>query len=111
MYVNSPRGVVFFLHGNSDNMQHWFVNLDFYRTAQLDLVMLDYRGFGKSTGRIESQAQLEADVRAAWATVAAQPQYAGKKRVIYGRSLGTGNAGSPVAQRDAGGPGAVGIVF
>ncbi len=86
----NPDGVVFFLHGNAGNLERWFVNTDFYRRANLDLFMLDYRGFGKSTGRIESQDQLEADVRAAWAQVA--PAYAGRKRVIYGRSLGTGLA-------------------
>ncbi len=85
-----PDGVVFFLHGNGGSLDNWFVNTGFYRRANLDLFMLDYRGYGKSTGRIESQVQLEADVRAAWAGVA--PLYAGKKRVIYGRSLGTGLA-------------------
>ena len=92
----NPDGVVFFLHGNAGNLERWFVNTDFYRRANLDLFMLDYRGFGKSSGRIESQAQLEADVRAAWAQVA--PAYAGKKRVIYGRSLGTGLAAMLAAE-------------
>jgi pimeloyl-ACP methyl ester carboxylesterase len=91
-----PDGVVFFLHGNGGSLDNWFVNTDFYRQANFDLVMIDYRGYGKSSGRIESQAQLEADVRAAWAAVA--PQYAGKKRVIYGRSLGTGLAASLAAE-------------
>jgi len=30
--------------------------------------MIDYRGYGKSTGRVSSEAQLRADVRAAWTT-------------------------------------------
>ncbi len=89
-----PDGVVFFLHGNGGSLANWFVNVDYYRRLNLDLFMLDYRGYGKSTGRIESQAQLQADVRAAWDSVA--PQYAGgpagQRRVIYGRSLGTGLA-------------------
>ena len=91
-----PRGVVFFLHGNSGNLATWFTNSDFYRKANYDLFMLDYRGFGKSSGRIESEAQLRADVRAAWDRVA--PQYAGKRKVIYGRSLGTGLASGLAAQ-------------
>jgi hypothetical protein len=82
-----PDGVVFFLHGNAGNLRNWFVAADFYRSANLDLYMIDYRGYGKSSGHIESQAQLHADVRAAWAGVA--PLYAGRKRVVYGRSLGT----------------------
>lgn len=87
-----PDGVVFFLHGNAGSLQRWFVNVDFYRRLNLDLFMFDYRGFGKSSGRIGSQAELEADVRAAWAAVA--PQYAGRKRIVYGRSLGSGLAAS-----------------
>ena len=61
--------------------------------------MIDYRGYGKSTGRIESEAQLRADVRAAWATVA--PQYTGRKVVIYGRSLGSGLAAGLAAEMSA----------
>ncbi|HEY6135044.1 MAG TPA: alpha/beta fold hydrolase [Rubrivivax sp.] len=91
-----PEGVVFFLHGNSGNLDSWFTNAEFYRHANLDLFMIDYRGFGKSSGRIESQAQLEADVRAAWATIA--PRYAGQRRVFFGRSLGTALAASMAAE-------------
>lgn len=85
-----PKGVVFFLHGNAGSLANWFVNPDYYRRVNFDLFMLDYRGFGKSTGRIQSEAQLHADVRAAWSTIAAQ--YANRKVVVYGRSLGTGLA-------------------
>lgn len=82
-----PRGVVFYLHGNAGNLATWFVDTDFYRQANFDLVMLDYRGYGKSTGRIASEAQLRADVAAAWRAVAAR--YAGRRVVLIGRSLGT----------------------
>jgi pimeloyl-ACP methyl ester carboxylesterase len=82
-----PKGVVFFLHGNAGNLESWFVNTALYRRANYDLVMLDYRGYGKSSGRIESEAQLKADVAAVWRQVAAR--YAGKRVVFYGRSLGT----------------------
>jgi len=81
---------VFFLHGNAGNLQGWFDDLDFYRRANFDLFMIDYRGYGKSSGRIESEAQLHADARAAWDVVA--PEYVGRKRVLLGRSLGSGLA-------------------
>ena len=86
----NPKGVVFFLHGNGGNLDSWFINAEIYRQNNMDIVMVDYRGYGKSTGQIESEAQLHADVRAAWDHIA--PQYVGKKSVIYGRSLGTGLA-------------------
>jgi uncharacterized protein len=91
-----PKGVVYFLHGNAGNLQSWFVNPEFYRRANFDLVMLDYRGYGKSTGRIESEAQLHADVKAVWNQVA--PRYAGRRVVVYGRSLGSGLAAALAVQ-------------
>jgi pimeloyl-ACP methyl ester carboxylesterase len=92
----NPRGVFFFLHGNSGNLKKWFVELDAFRQANFDVVMFDYRGFGKSTGQIESEEQLRADVRAVWDTVA--PMYTGKRVVISGQSLGTGLAAGLAAQ-------------
>jgi alpha-beta hydrolase superfamily lysophospholipase len=64
--------------------------------ANYDLFMLDYRGYGKSSGHIESEAQLRADVLATWRSVEAQ--YAGKRKVIYGRSLGTALAAGLAAE-------------
>jgi uncharacterized protein len=81
------KGVIFFLHGNAGNLASWLANVDFYRANKFDLFMIDYRGFGKSTGTIQSEAELHQDVLAAWQFIA--PQYAGKKRVIFSRSLGT----------------------
>jgi len=92
----NPRGVFFFLHGNSGNLKKWFVELNAFRQANFDLVMFDYRGFGKSTSQIESEEQLHADVRAVWDHIA--PQYQGKRIVISGQSLGTGLAAGLAAQ-------------
>ena len=83
----APRGLVFFIHGNGGNLQSWTTGLDFYRRANYDLFIFDFRGYGKSTGRIRSEAELHADVRAAWNAIA--PRYQGKPIVVYGRSLGT----------------------
>ena len=84
------KGVVFFLHGNAGDLSTWLTSTDFYRRTKFDLFMIDYRGFGKSTGKIDGEAQMHADVRRAYDLIA--PQYAGKKIILYGRSLGTGLA-------------------
>jgi len=86
------RGLVFFLHGNAGNVETWTTGLDFYQRVGYDLFMLDYRGYGKSTGSMRSEAELHADVRAAWDAIA--PRYRGKPVVVYGRSLGSGLAAS-----------------
>ena len=91
-----PKGVVFFLHGNAGSLASWFADSPFYRKANYDLFMIDYRGYGKSSGRIRSERELRADVRTAWDVVA--PLYTGKRIVIYGRSLGTALAAGLAAQ-------------
>ena len=62
------------------------------RRAGFDLFMFDYRGFGWSTGRIGSEQQLNADVRAAWDFIAPWYRERSLPIVIYGRSLGSGLA-------------------
>jgi pimeloyl-ACP methyl ester carboxylesterase len=95
----AARGLVFFLHGNGGNNAVWLTSTDFYERTGFDLFMIDYRGYGKSSGSIESEAQLHADVLASFRAVA--PQYAGRKIVIYGRSLGTGLAARLATMVDA----------
>ncbi|RYY04827.1 MAG: alpha/beta fold hydrolase [Gammaproteobacteria bacterium] len=94
LYLHQPAeqslGIVLFLHGNAGNLETWFTHAEFWLETGYDVLMPDYRGFGKSTGKIESEAQLNDDVLRAWNFVA--PNYQGKKHVIYGRSLGTGLA-------------------
>jgi pimeloyl-ACP methyl ester carboxylesterase len=82
-----PRGLVFYLHGNGGDLRTWTTGLAFYRRINFDLFIFDYRGYGKSTGSIKSEAQLHADVRAAWDAVA--PRYRDVPIVVFGRSLGT----------------------
>jgi len=82
-----PRGLVFFIHGNAGNLETWTTGVDFYRRANYDLFIFDFRGYGKSTGRIRSEEELHADVRAAFDVIASR--YRGKPIVVYGRSLGT----------------------
>jgi uncharacterized protein len=91
MQLPNAKGVVFYLHGNGGSLASWFPGTsDFFRRANFDLFMIDYRGYGKSTGQITSEAQLHGDVQKAFEQVA--PQYSGKPVVILGRSIGTGIA-------------------
>ena len=81
-----PLGLIFFLHGNGGDLESWTSGADYYQRVNYDMFMFDYRGYGKSTGSVQSEAQLHSDVRAAWDSVV--PEYAGKPIIIYGRSLG-----------------------
>ena len=96
-----PRGVVFFLHGNSGNLQDCLADMDAFRQVNFDVVMFDYRGYGKSSGCIASEEQLRSDVRTVWAEVS--NLYRGKRVVISGQSLGTALAAGLAAELCAAG--------
>ncbi|MEY4764337.1 MAG: hypothetical protein RI907_1010 [Pseudomonadota bacterium] len=84
------KGLVMYLHGNSGNVATWLDQTRFWEEAGFDVFIVDYRGFGRSTGEIQNEAQLHDDVWAAWQSVS--PAYQGKRVVLLGRSLGTGLA-------------------
>lgn len=92
-------GVVFFLHGNGGNLDGWTENIEWYQRNNYDLFIIDYRGYGKSLGRITSQQQLMDDVRAAWRVM--QPHYPDKPIVLYGRSLGAALAAQLATEVEA----------
>lgn len=94
--AEQSRGIVLFFHGNAENLKEWFTNPDFWISSGYDVLMMDYRGYGKSTGSIESERQLHSDALSAWNHI--KDQYAGKKKVIYGRSLGTALAAKLATQ-------------
>jgi hypothetical protein len=95
----NAKGLVFFLLGNAGNVRTWLTSTEFYRRSGHDHFLLDYRGYGKNGGGVESKAQLHAVVRAAWDRTA--PEYAGHPLVIYGRSLGTGLAAGLASEVEA----------
>ncbi len=84
------KGLAIYLHGNAGNLATSMPPTRFWADVGFDAFVIDYRGFGRSTGEIDSEAQLHDDVWRAWQSVA--PAYAGKRLALIGRSLGTGLA-------------------
>ena len=44
------RGIIYYLHGNAQNMSAHIVNVAWLPAEHYSIFMIDYRGFGKSTG-------------------------------------------------------------
>lgn len=84
------KGVIFYLHGNAGSLASWGYAADLYTTMGYDVFMLDYRGYGKSEGKISSQQQLFDDVQTAYDKL--KQQYRENEIVVLGYSLGTGLA-------------------
>ena len=85
----APRGLVLYFHGNAGSLDRWGkYAADFTRHGH-EVMMIDYRTFGKSTGRL-SEAALHRDAFAAYRF--ARQHFPAEEIVIYGRSLGSGLA-------------------
>ena len=87
--VENPKGVVLYLKGNSKSIKGWGkFAVDFTRHGY-DVCMLDYRGFGKSTGRRSFKA-IKRDLQFVYNKL--KEKVDEKYIVLYGRSMGSGFA-------------------
>jgi len=85
----NPHGLLLYFHGNTRSIKGWAkYAYDFYR-YNYDVVLVDYRGFGKSTGKRSEQDMLN-DMQFVYKTLA--EKYAEQHFIVYGRSLGSGFA-------------------
>lgn len=88
--TEAPKGLVFYLHGNAGSIQSCGKAATTYNDLGYDIFMLDYRGFGKSEGEIESQTLLFSDAQIAYNEL--KKKYNEKDIVVLGYSMGTGIA-------------------
>ena len=87
--TENPKGIVFYLKGNSKSIKGWGkFAVDFTRHGY-DVLMVDYRGFGKSTGR-RTQKAIKRDMQVVYNRI--KEKVAEKYIILYGRSLGSGFA-------------------
>lgn len=85
----NPKGVVFYLKGNSKSIKGWGkFAVDFTR-HNYDVIMVDYRGFGKSTGR-RTQKAVKRDMQVVYDKI--KENVDENFIILYGRSLGSGFA-------------------
>lgn len=88
-YCTEPKGLILYLHGNSRSIKGWAKYArDFYRYGY-DVLLVDYRGFGKSTGK-RSEKVLLTDLQFVYDKLL--EKYEQHHILVYGRSLGSGFA-------------------
>ena len=86
---NEPKGIVLYLKGNSQSIKGWGkFAVDFTR-YDYSVFMVDYRGFGKSTGR-RSQKAIKRDLQEVYNKL--KEKTSEDNIILYGRSLGSGFA-------------------
>ncbi|WP_245652296.1 alpha/beta hydrolase [Rufibacter tibetensis] len=86
----NPKGVVFYLHGNAGSIHSWSDVAPIYTALEYDVFMLDYRGYGKSEGKIRGEKQFYQDMQAAYDLL--KTRYNENDIVVLGYSIGSGPA-------------------
>lgn len=88
-YCKNPNGLILYLHGNTRSIKGWAkYAMDFYK-FNYDVVLIDYRGFGKSTGK-QSEKSIVKDIQFVYKTLVRE--FKENHILVYGRSFGSGFA-------------------
>jgi fermentation-respiration switch protein FrsA (DUF1100 family) len=79
--------VLLFCHGNAGNISHRLDNIQRLHEVGISVFIFDYRGYGRSFGRI-SEKGFYLDAEAAYRVAREQADRHRAKLIIFGRSLG-----------------------
>jgi len=85
----SARLSVLYAHGNAGHLAHRAELLEQWHALGVNVLIFDYRGYGRSEGRPNESGVLQ-DARAARAWLAKRVNIAEKDVVLFGSSLGGG---------------------
>ncbi len=85
------HGIVIYFHGNTRSIKGWAKYSRDFTVHGYDVIMIDYRGFGKSKGK-RSEKAMKQDAQHVYNRLRYDFNIQEKDIVIYGRSLGSGFA-------------------
>lgn len=88
-FSENPEGVIIYFHGNAGSLRDWGHVADDFVKMNYDVLISDFRGYGKSTGGMSENSFYE-DAQLLFDFLLAK--YKAEEIIIYGRSLGTGVA-------------------
>lgn len=84
--TEAPKGLILYYHGNADNLVRWGKIVAPFVTDGYEVVIMDYRTFGKSTG-VLTEANLYSDAELFYTYALEHSEE--KNITVFGRSLGT----------------------
>jgi fermentation-respiration switch protein FrsA (DUF1100 family) len=87
--VENPKGVILYFHGNAGDLSRWGNITEYFSKMNYDVLVMDYRTYGKSEGKLSEQAFYK-DAQYCYGYLL--KQYSEDEITLYGRSLGTGIA-------------------
>jgi len=90
MKERASKGVILYLHGNKGAIRRCISQAEMLSGNGYDILMPDYRGYGKSDGQMYSEKQALADVQKVYDYL--KTKYSENQIHLAGYSLGTGMA-------------------
>ncbi len=85
--ANQDKGTILFFHGNAGNISHRLELIRKFIEVNLNVFIIDYRGYGKSQGKT-SENGLYLDALWAYNYLVKEKNIPPKKIFLYGESLG-----------------------
>lgn len=85
--TRKERGTVLFFHGNAGNISHRLDSIRIFHSLGLSVLIIDYRGYGQSEGRVSEQGTY-LDAEAAWLYLIEEKNIEPREIIVFGRSLG-----------------------
>jgi len=80
--------VLLYLHGNGGNIGTNLEHAVRMRNLGASVLIIDYRGYGRSTGRFPSESRVYEDAETAWQYLVRERNISPRDIMIYGHSLG-----------------------
>ena len=81
------RATLLFAHGNAGNISHRLDSIQVFHDLGLNVLIFDYRGYGRSTGKPGENGTYR-DADAAWAYLTETRGIDSGRIILFGRSLG-----------------------
>jgi len=101
--AREPSGTtVIYFHGNGGNLSYCDWVGESLSARGFDVLLFDYRGYGRSEGETAGERGLYADADAAYDFVTRERGVAPRRVVLYGQSLGTAAAADLASRRECG---------
>lgn len=85
--AKKPKGIIFYLHGSNNALDTWGNIAPIYTAKKYDVFMLDYRGYGKSQGKVTDEDTLYRDIQIVYDKLL--ETYSENQIVVLGQSMGT----------------------
>jgi pimeloyl-ACP methyl ester carboxylesterase len=85
--ADKSKGLIFYLHGSNGAVDTWGKIANIYTDNGYDIFMLDYRGYGKSEGKVTNEELLYRDLQTVYDKLT--QQYPEDHIIIIGQSMGT----------------------